>query len=101
MVSAITGHDFSSAKLEEIAGRVADLERVFNLEAGLSPGDDTLPDRFFHESITIKNKKTRIPRDAFRKMREEYYLARGWNEEGIPSQDTVSGLKKGRLPSER
>jgi len=47
IVSGITGYDFSTARLEEIANRIAALERLFNLEAGLNPEEeDVLPSRF-------------------------------------------------------
>ena len=40
------GLDFSEARLEDIAHRIASLERLFNFEAGATMADDRLPPRF-------------------------------------------------------
>jgi aldehyde:ferredoxin oxidoreductase len=86
MMSGITGLDFSTGVLEDIANRVADLERWFNLEAGLSAVDDTLPERFSHESIPVAGEDKYIPIEALRNMRADYYMLREWDEDGKPRQ---------------
>jgi aldehyde:ferredoxin oxidoreductase len=93
MVSATTGMDFSTTMLEEIADRVATLERVFNLEAGLNFDDDFLPERFSTEAITVKGKERLIPREAMERMRRDYYRARGWDQEGRPKQGLLKALE--------
>lgn len=93
MVSATTGMDFSTTRLEEIADRVATLERVFNLEAGLNSDDDFLPERFSSEAITVKGKERLIPREAMERMRRDYYRARGWDQEGRPKQGLLKALE--------
>jgi aldehyde:ferredoxin oxidoreductase len=93
MVSGVTGLDFSAARLEEIANRVATLERLFNLEAGLTSADDLLPERFSREPITVAGKQRVISREDQEKMRRDYYLARGWDEEGIPTPGLLRTLR--------
>lgn len=93
MVSATTGINFSVARLEEIADRVATLERVFNLEAGLNSGDDFLPERFSTEAIMVKGKERLIPREAMKRMRSDYYQVRGWDQEGRPMQSLLKALE--------
>ncbi len=93
MVSATTGLDFSAARLEKIANRVATLERIFNLEAGLNPEDDTLPERFSTEPILVKGKERLIPKEAMERMRRDYYQARGWDEKGKPTESLVKALE--------
>lgn len=93
MVSGLTGLDFSTARLERIAERVAALERAFNLKAGLKARDDTLPERFFRETIPVREKPRRIPRTVASRMRADYYRVRGWDERsGIPTQKTLKEL---------
>ena len=41
----ITGQTFSSGHLQEIGGRIFNLERMYNLREGLTSKDDTLPPR--------------------------------------------------------
>jgi aldehyde:ferredoxin oxidoreductase len=84
MASGITGLNFSTSRMEDIANRIASLERVFNLDAGMEEEEDTLPLRFQNESILVGKKEKRIPSDLIVKMRRDYYLARGWDKKGIP-----------------
>ena len=84
MASGITGLNFSTSRLEEIANRIASLERVFNLDTGMEAEEDTLPLRFQEESILVGGKERRISPDLIAKMRRDYYLARTWDEKGIP-----------------
>jgi aldehyde:ferredoxin oxidoreductase len=84
MASGITGLNFSTARMEEMANRVASLERIFNIETGMEVEEDTLPLRFQKESIIVGGKEKRISPEAIIKMREDYYHARGWDKMGIP-----------------
>jgi aldehyde:ferredoxin oxidoreductase len=93
MVSATTGMDFSTARLEEIANRIASLERIFNLEAGLNSDDDFLPERFSNETIMVKKKERLIPREAMERMRSDYYQVRGWDKKGSPANNLLKALE--------
>lgn len=92
MVSGITGVDFSTQRLEETAERIAALERIFNLKAGATVEDDTLPARFSDEPITIAGEERVLPRSVLEKMRSDYYRLQGWDEEGKPSDDLCKRL---------
>jgi len=93
MASGITGLNFSTSRLEEIANRVASLERIFNLETGMDAEEDTLPLRFQKESITVGGKEKRISQDLIVRMRKDYYKARDWDEKGIPAKTSAISLK--------
>ena len=84
MANGITGLNFSTAKFEEIANRVASLERLFNLETSMNIEEDTLPIRFQEESITVGEEEKRISYDSIVKMRTGYYKTRDWDKKGIP-----------------
>ncbi len=86
MASGITGMNFSTARLEEIANNVSSLERIFNLKTGLEAEEDTLPMRFQRESILVGGNPIKISSDLIVKMREDYYKAQGWNKRGIPGR---------------
>jgi aldehyde:ferredoxin oxidoreductase len=99
MVSGVTGLDFSTARLEETANRTASLERLFNLEAGLTSADDLLPERFSREPIVVAGEEKVITWEDQKKMRRDYYLARGWDEEGRPTPSLLTSLRiKKRKP---
>jgi aldehyde:ferredoxin oxidoreductase len=92
MVKAVTGLDFSTAKLEEIANRIASVERLFNLAAGITDEDDTLPSRFSLESITVEEKERIIPIEVIERLKKDYYEVQGWDGKGIPTEITQKKL---------
>jgi len=93
MLSGVTGHTYSSAGFDQMAARVAALERVFNLRAGLTHLDDALPSRFSSEPITVQGQKTALSHESQTKMREDYYKARDWSvPEGIPSKKILESI---------
>ena len=93
LVSGTTGLDFSTAKLEEIANRIATLERLFNLEAGLRSEDDTLPERFSREAIIINSQERLITPEVMEKMRSDYYQVRSWDQKGRPTKSLIESLR--------
>jgi aldehyde:ferredoxin oxidoreductase len=100
MMSGLTGLDFSTARLEEIANRVAAVERLFNLAAGLTEADDSLPARFSDEPILVAGEERAVSTDAIARMRTDYYRARGWDGEGNPTAALLEslGVKKRKSP---
>jgi aldehyde:ferredoxin oxidoreductase len=85
MASGATGLDLSTARLEEIENRVAALERIFNLAAGLTPADDALPERFAATPIVVDGRERVVSREAMERMRRDYYRVREWDDQGGPT----------------
>ncbi len=90
-----TGMEFTKEELITIGERIYTLERMFNLKEGFTRKDDTLPERFFKEPTNrglpiVKGKK--IDRKKFNQMIKEYYELHAWNEEGIPTEETLKKL---------
>jgi len=75
LLSAATGVDYSIDEYLKCGERIWNLERLFNVRAGLSRKDDTLPERFFEIGG--------IDRAEFEKTLDEYYRLRGWDENGM------------------
>jgi aldehyde:ferredoxin oxidoreductase len=99
MVSGVTGRDFSVIRLEEIANRIATLERLFNIEAGAKAGDDVLPERFAGLPVVIEGRERRVTAGDQEKMRRDYYRARGWDDDGVPSARLLEALRIERRTS--
>ena len=93
MVKAVTGLDFSTAKLEEIANRIATKERLFNLAAGITHEDDTLPARFSLEPILVEGKERIVPSDVIERLKRDYYEVQGWDSYGHPTETTLKKLE--------
>jgi len=81
----ITGTTFSSGHLQEIGGRIFNLERMYNLREGLTAKDDTLPPRMLHEP-TFKHMKSGHP---LHELLPRYYKLRGWDTDGVPTRRTL------------
>ena len=92
MVRGATGADFSVARLEEIANRVACLERLFNIEAGATAEDDDLPGRFEELPIVVEGRERRVGAADKDGMRGDYYRIRGWDAGGRPERRTLDAL---------
>jgi aldehyde:ferredoxin oxidoreductase len=95
LIQAATGLKFSENELRQVGQRVIDVERLLNLEFGRTREDDTLPDRYFDEPLPARTAKGhRIERPKFEDMLDDYYAARGWDEDGRLSADRARELEQ-------
>jgi len=90
MLEAVTGVQFSAQDLLRAGERIWNLERLFNLREGFTAADDTLPERFFKDSVDGYAKG--LDRREFLQALREYYRYRGWTEEGVPSEEKLARL---------
>jgi aldehyde:ferredoxin oxidoreductase len=81
---------WSAESLLELGERVWNMERDFNLQAGITAADDTLPKRLLTEPANVGPAKGRVA--DLPSMLAEYYELRGWNEDGVPTSDTRQRL---------
>jgi aldehyde:ferredoxin oxidoreductase len=82
--------DFSVDNLSRIGERIWNLEREFNLAAGLTGKDDTLPKRLLKEAARTGPAKGHVSRLDV--MLPEYYELRGWSPTGVPGTETLERL---------
>jgi aldehyde:ferredoxin oxidoreductase len=80
----------SSENLLNIGERVNNLVRLFNIREGLTKDMDTLPARFFKEPLKEGPGKGRTV--DLDQSRAEYYLARGWDPDGVPTKSKLQAL---------
>jgi len=90
MIQPALGGDWSLEALMTLGERVWNLERRYNLAAGLTGKDDTLPPRLLTEPAKTGPQKGRVA--DLGKMLPEYYQVRGWTPEGVPTPETVTRL---------
>jgi aldehyde:ferredoxin oxidoreductase len=90
LIDAACEGEWTVERLYETGERIWNIERQFNLDAGLTKADDTLPKRILEEpapSGTAKGKVVELD-----KMLPEYYKLRGWDEDGVPEKKTLKRL---------
>jgi aldehyde:ferredoxin oxidoreductase len=89
-VAAACEGDWSLDKLNLVGERVWNLEREFNLKAGLSAKDDTLPPRLLREPTKSGPQKGEVCHLDV--MLPKYYEVRGWDRNGVPTTETRKRL---------
>ncbi len=90
LVDAACEGDWSVERLIESGERTWNLERQFNLAAGLTKADDTLPPRMLEVPCPSGTAKGKV--NELDLMLPEYYEARGWTQDGVPSNETLARL---------
>ena len=79
IISAATGLEIDEEKLTTIARRNRTLVRAFNNRRGMTRADDVPPENHW---------KKRFP-ELEKELLEAYYKFRGFNENGIPTKETL------------
>ena len=82
--------EWTAERLTMVGERVWNLERQFNLAAGLTKADDTLPRRLLEIPAPSGTAKGRV--NELDVMLPEYYEARGWTPDGEPTTQTLQRL---------
>ncbi len=83
IINKVMGTEWSADDILQAGERIWNLERLFNLEAGVDPSQDTLPKRLLEDGISEGPSKGHVTRLS--EMLPEYYEIRGWSKEGIPT----------------
>ena len=90
MFNAIVGEDWTTEELLQSGERIYNLERMFNLKAGISSRQDKLPRRLLEEPIPEGPSRANVHKLA--ELLPQYYKQRGWSEEGIPAEAKLAQL---------
>jgi len=91
-LEAVTGYNFTS-QLMEIGARIYTLERLILNREGIRRKDDLLPERITKEAIPSGPTQGRIlTGEMYDVMLDEYYDVRGWDEDGVPTLETIRKL---------
>lgn len=90
LLSKATGLTYKPEDFLLLGERIWNLERLFNLREGFSRKDDTLPKRFLEEPLSDGSTKGQVV--ELEHMLDEYYIFRGWDEEGRPKARKLEQL---------
>jgi aldehyde:ferredoxin oxidoreductase len=89
-IQAACEGDWSLEKLNLVGERIWNMEKQFNLAAGLTKADDNLPPRLTSEPAKTGPAKGLV--NGLATMLPEYYELRGWDAKGVPRADTLERL---------
>jgi benzoyl-CoA reductase subunit BamB len=82
LISAATGMDVDEEGLWKIANRNRNMVRANNVRRGMTRADEKPPEDHW---------KKRFP-ELETQLLDEYYKFRGWNEDGVPTRQTLHDL---------
>jgi aldehyde:ferredoxin oxidoreductase len=89
-VDAACEGEWTLERMMATGERIWNLEKLFNVKAGFTAKDDTLPERILKVPAKSGAGKGRVCElDA---MLPEYYELRGWSADGVPERKTLSRL---------
>jgi len=91
LYSTATGFECDEKEFLKIGERIWNLEKLFNLKAGFTRKDDTLPLRILKEPIKTGPSKGEI--EELDKMLDNYYKVRGWGKDGVPMKEKLEELE--------
>jgi aldehyde:ferredoxin oxidoreductase len=90
LLTAATGVPYSTEEFMKAGARIWNVERLFNLKAGLTAKDDTLPPRMLNDPMPAGPCKGEVSK--LDKMLPEYYSLRGWSKDGVPTKEKLAEL---------
>jgi len=87
-VDAACDGDWSVEHMMEVGERIWNMERKYNMDAGFTGADDTLPKRLLKDAA--KTGPAEGLTSKLDEMLPEYYELRGWDANGVPTAETLA-----------
>ena len=90
LLTAFTGVKLTAEELMLTGERIWNIEKLFNMKAGFTSADDTLPERLLKVPLPDGPNAGKVARIS--EMLPVYYKLRGWSADGIPSEAKLKEL---------
>lgn len=84
LYNAVCGTNHTAESILEAGDRIWNLEKLFNLQAGIDSTEDKLPKRLLNEPIADGPSKGWVHK--LDELLPKYYEERGWDAQGIPTE---------------
>jgi aldehyde:ferredoxin oxidoreductase len=81
-IAMVTGEKLQEKDLHLVAGRIADMTKLFNIREGFQPEMDRLPKRLTREPLPDGSS---ITEEEMESLLADYYRLRGWSAVGTPA----------------
>jgi aldehyde:ferredoxin oxidoreductase len=94
LYDVVTGYGMTPDELKLAGERINNIARLFNIREGLGRKDDTLPYKVMHLPIPDEgpSKGAFVTQEELDLLLDDYYEARGWTKEGVPSHEKLKEL---------
>ena len=93
LLNKATGFNFTVEDYLKTGERIWNLTRLFNVREGITRKDDTLPPRFMEEPLPEGATKGQVvTKEMLDEMLDEYYALRGWDKNGVPTEEKLKEL---------
>ena len=94
LYTLVTGYEMTPEELGLVGERINTLARLINIREGLSRKDDTLPWKVMNEPVPDDgpSKGAVVTQAELDLMLDDYYAARGWTPEGVPTKNLLTKL---------
>ncbi|WP_336345248.1 aldehyde ferredoxin oxidoreductase family protein [Halalkalicoccus ordinarius] len=86
------GYDHTPETLRRTGERIWTLTRLFNVREGLEREADAVPTPLTEPAVGGPNDGHAIDAGEFEALLDRYYAARGWDERGRPTRETLDRL---------
>jgi len=95
LYTLVTGFEVTAEEMRLSGERINNVARLFNVREGLGRKDDTLPYKVMHLPVPDEgpSKGAYVSQKELDFLLDDYYEARGWNKEGIPTKEKLRELK--------
>ena len=90
LMSKLLGYDYTVEDFKKTGERIYNLARIYNIREGLTRADDTLPARLLEDPLPDGPAKGQVVN--LEPLLDAYYEYRGWDKDGIPTQDKLKEL---------
>ena len=87
MLNLVTGWDINRDEMIESAKRIIDLKKQFNILAGWSPEEDTLPKRMLQTALA-DDPDASLSEETLQMLVKAYNRCRGWTDDGFLQNTT-------------
>jgi aldehyde:ferredoxin oxidoreductase len=92
LLNSATGMNFTEEAFRQLGDAIWNLERLYNLAAGIDGGQDRLPDICFEVPEDFPQEARPLTREDLARLLSDYYAARGWDDQGRPRPERLATL---------
>ena len=92
LLNTATGMAYTKERFLELGEAIWNMERLYNLAAGIDGSEDRLPDVCFEVPDDFPADAKPLTREDFATLLGDYYSARGWDEQGHPTPERLTAL---------